>query len=706
MEQTNTLLQSNIIANEELNDSEINFLSSYFGSFIENNNSFLNFDLNEEDNFNEYLKLKDNEIDFPTKKIEHIEDAAGLFIDYLKQKKRIIGIMDSDLDGSCCRGVFNAIDLFLKRTYKYDYVYEHYFAIGHAHGICFEQIDTLLEGDVDSDTLIITADNGINNRREILKIQEKYTKVKIIITDHHLADENEQVFDIVDYVINPEAIGLNQKSEITKVIFNSKEVKTSFSGAHTFYFFMKEVLEQLKIKDENLDREILLIALFSDIGDIINFGPDVLSLFTKNIQHFNNIFFIEKYQKNLDSFNQFPEEHFDFKVNEYISKVITILNSTRRTNSILLKFNSLSKEEFCDWIKDKFTFDNEVDFIVLNKKTKEQVKLYDLLTDLNMSAKKIYNHFSENWKFKTSLEDSKKFNYSYIKEMVVFLLLSNDSNKTKNDSYFLDEAYQIITKMNLIKNGLRAFIVENELYISEKHELFETYFSKRDGVLREILSIQAFIESDGRKSFLTLAQNNPKVINGSLRSKSIDFKHLFNEDPEVQELKKAHGFKIEIFGHTAAAGIFFKKETEFSYDDLSLFLDEFSTILKNRDVKIVEKKKTHIDLVSLANIDFNKMISIIKNKIVIGPNSFLKPFVINFSSKDLTKIFGNRLVIKKAASGTNYMNMRDNNGNTFLFFPNDDFLGFDHDYDFECTVNIKYNSQRRTYFCELMMNSL
>lgn len=688
-----------------LNEDEVSFLEMFSEDFLKNNQNYLNIDLSNPDVFSKYLALKKQENLFNNnEKLENVENAAALFIQYLKSKKRIILITDSDLDGTSCRAIATSVDLFLKRKFNYTYIFEQYFSVGHTHGICFSHVDSLLNGDIASDALIITADNGINNRQEVLLIKEKYPNVKIIITDHHIANEGDDVFDYVDHVLNPEAISLNTKSKITKLAFNNDDVKTSYSGAHTFYFLMKELLEQLNITDNELNREMLLVALFSDIGDIINFGPDVMSMFTQNIDYLKELSFIKNYMNKLDSFNQFPDENFDYKVPEYLSKVITMLNSTRRTNSILLQYSSSSENEFSKWLMDKFGFDTSSDLVVLNKKTNDTANILELMNDLNKKAKKIYEYFYSMNENKYNVPEKIHFSYSYIKEMPVLLLLSENLNKNKNDSYFLEEAYSIVNKMNLIKNAFRNFIVDNELYISDKFELFETYFSKKDGVLREILSIQAFIENNPSKSFLTLAQNQENVINGSLRSKSIDFKDLFNNHPKVQDLKDKYEMTIDIFGHSAAAGIFFNK-TGITYPILFDFLSEFESILLSEGVILQEADIYQLNPESLLNIDVAKMIEIVKNYFIIGPNSFIKPFTVAISGEKMIDNFGDKLKILTSKTGTKYMNVRDNSGNVFLFFPKEEIEDFS-DLKFITNVNFKYNSRSDSYFCEFLLDSI
>lgn len=689
------------IYNGDFNAEEIKFLLNYSKFFFKNNNEFLNFEL--DTNISEYIKLKSSLLVEQTKKLEHIDEASSLFIDYLKNKKRIIFITDSDLDGTCCRALLHSKDIYLKRKFGYKHIFEHYFAIGHTHGITFEHVDKLLKNDTDSEALIVTADNGINSKEEITLIKEKYPNIRIIITDHHLSNEGEGVYDLVDYVLDPEAIDYNTKSCITKVEFNGQIVDTSYSGAHVLFLFLKNTLEILGITDEELLNEMTLIALYSDIGDIINFGPDVFNLFTQNIDNFNNFFFVQKFKDNLDFFNQFPEEFFDYKLSEYISKTITNLNSTRRTNSILFNFNHLSKEEFSLWMKEKFDFDINNDKIITDKKNNSEEDLYKVLSNLNKSAKRIYDYFSEEWDCPFVVDEKDKFNYSFIKEIVPFLLLSNNSHKEKNDTLFVQECFAIVEKMNLVKNGLRQFIVDRDLYIHKKFDFFECFVSKKDAILREILSIQAFVDAHPLKSFLTLAKTSNNEIKGSMRSKNISFKEILLYDNSYKDIIDKYGYDIEILGHDAAAGIFFRREN-IDLEEFFMFLEEIKHRLISNGFSKPEYDRNTIDLSLFEKIDSIKILEFIKNNMMLAPHSFIDKYYITFKGEDLIKLFEKKLFIKSSASGTRYLNFKDNNNNTFLYFPKEEELDIYKEAYYKANVDFKYAANLDKVFFEIMFS--
>lgn len=692
-----------LVKDYDFNPEELKFIENYYELFLKQNKNFLHFELNDK-NMEEFLKLKHNKIDIQKEKLEYIDEASELLISYLKNKKRIIFITDNDLDGTSCRALLLSVDLYLKRKFNYKHIYEHYFSVGAGHGISFEHIDNLLKNDINSDALIITADNGINSREQVSLIKDKYKKVKIIITDHHLANEGEDVFDLVDLVLNPESIALNTKSKIKNIVFNNEETLTSYSGGHVLYLYLLNTLKKLNITNKELENELLLIALYSDLGDIINFGADVLNDLALNLNNFKKMYFIKNYINKLDYFNQFPEEHTDYKSMNYISKTITLLNSTRRTNSILLNFNKKEKNEFKDWMLDKFNLNIEEHNVIVDKKKGETQNFYDLLTELNNMSRKILNYFYQNSDNKhLNLNEKEQYNYSYIKEIVPLLLLSNNSLKDDKDTYFIEECYNIVSKMNLIKNNLREYIIEEELYEKKEWDFFEIFFSKKDEILREILSIQAFIESNPKKSFLTIAQTNKNTIKGSMRSKSVGFREYLLDNIEIQNYLNNNGISIEILGHNNAAGIFFTKEN-IEINDIYKLFDKMNEIALNNKEKLEENILNTFDLNALEKINFNNIIDFIKNNIYIAPNSFIKPYFFNIKGSDLIDKFNNKAIFKTSKNtGTVYMNFIDSNGNTYLYFPKNEENEIDRQKYYTANFDFKYNPKLDSIVAELKL---
>jgi len=695
----NIILQK-IKETEQLNPDEEIFLKLITENYIKDND-FLSLSKENELTYDSFLNLQKLEIKKVSNKIETITEAANLFITFLKNKNRIIILNDNDFDGTCAKSTATAVDLYLKRTYGYEHIYENYYTYGRTHGITFEQVNKILNNQTKDEVLIVTADNGINNKVELELIKEKYPKAKIIITDHHVANKNDNVFNVADIVVNTEAMSLDKKSDFLNYEINGKMIKTAYSGGYTFYLLMKEVLELLDVVNEELNSEIFTTALLSNIGDMINYEVDVMKNLQKKSNDFYNIFLIKNYINNLGYFEQFPLENNYIKLNHYISKNITLLNSARRLNSILKQFHNSSREEFIAWMKNKFQLD-------ITKEKLDNMSLIEYIENLNNTSKKIYNNFYNN----ELLEDN--IIYSYIKEMTPLLVMSDNSIKTDKDRILLAEAFNVIDRLNKFKNFLNAYIVSENLYETKKNDLFEVFYSKKDKYLREILSIQAFIEVDKRKSFMTLAENiedGVKIVNGSMRSKEyLSFKKYFLENKKVLKLKDEYNIDINIYGHDLAAGIFFLKrdKTDFGIQDLNLFLDDFYKILKEENIKLEELKLNLFDVNSLQNIDSKKIMKIIFKYLYISPHPHWKPIKLHIQYKDFSNLFYNNEIVVKTSSrtGSKYINQQDRKGNTFLYFSKEKEIVFKEDEIFETELNIKYNANSSSYVLEFILNEV
>jgi len=682
---------------ETLNEEEEFLISNIESFFLKKNKDFSGLDLTMDEDYQKILNLSTIEITKNFDKIEKIDKAASLFIEYLKSKNRILILTDNDLDGTSARGIATAIDMYLKNTYGYKHIYENYFTYGRTHGITFEQVDNLLN-DSQEKVLIVTADNGINNKIELELVREKYPNAQIIITDHHIANETEGVFDIVDYVIDPEAIELNTKSKFLNITIKGKEYTSSYSGGYVFYLFMKEVLCQLNISNTELDKEIEATALFSNIGDMINYNLDIMQDLRTKSDSLLSMYLINEYKESQDFFNQIPDDKMKYKMKASISKVISIFNSSRRLNSVLRNFCQLEEKVFGNWIKENFDLDINVD--TLDGKT-----LLEYLTFLNKQSKKVYTHFMG-----TDTVMEKNIVYSYIKEMPVFLLMNKNSLKTSNDDFFFKEAYMVLNMLNKFKNFLKTSIVDKKLYKTYKNDIFEVYYSLKGSYMREILSIQAFIEVDKRKSFLTLAQTEKdgyKMINGSMRSKDyMSFKYLFQEDKEVRKLLETEGLTVDIFGHDMAAGIFFYRDKkDFDIDESETFFKELFNIIENK-ISVPEIELNQINVNKFNNIDPVKYLRIMSDYFYVVPQPYWTDVKLNMSYKEIVAHMGN-IELKKAKSGISYFNIKDHAGNTYLYFEQKNgTVELENETVFETDINVKYNARSDTSYFEFILNPI
>jgi len=685
----------NFIINEnELTEEEKKVIEPLIDNFLEQ--SVMDINKWNLEIYKKYIRFHKQQIIKNKRNIEKLDEATNLFLKYIKNNKEIYIITDNDLDGTAANAMGKAVKLFVKRKYKKENLFNVQFAYGLSHGISFQQIDDIFNGE-QKDALIITADNGINNREEIIQIKEKYPLLKIIITDHHTANEDDNVFDLVNYVINPEAIELNKRSKITELEIDGQIFSTSISGAHTFALLLINVLEKLKIKNQLLKEEILLIALFSDIGDIINYHLDIHNEIVYNFKNFQQKMYIFQHHiDNLNFFEQVPNKNHIDKMRDYFKESITTFNSVRRLNSLLMSVNNFDKEiTMEEWFEENFKLN--VNEIMINQDT-----LKEFIIKTNKRAKEILEYFNE------PLQEKYNF-YSYIKNVVPYALLSNNTLKTEEDKVYIDEIMDIINDLNQLKKILRLHIVENNLYKTYKKDNIEIYVSGIGSILREILSIQVFIEAKKNIPYLNIAINKEKTeVKGSLRSPSFfPFKYLLLEDERVNKIKKEMELNIKILGHTEAAGIIFTKndETEITEEYVFDFFDKILPIIdeKMKEVEHLKKEAViYIDIEKLSKIDTNKFQKILNNYLYIGQHpSFLIPSI-KVKTKDLKKLFGNNFKMSTSKKGNKFLNKKINNL-AIMYFGEEDRFNNEEE-EFIGSFLMKYNAKERKFFIELNLN--
>jgi single-stranded DNA-specific DHH superfamily exonuclease len=685
----------NFIINEnELTEEEKKVIEPLIDNFLEQ--SVMDINKWNLEIYKKYIRFHKQQIIKNKRNIEKLDEATNLFLKYIKNNKEIYIITDNDLDGTAANAMGKAVKLFVKRKYKKENLFNVQFAYGLSHGISFQQIDDIFNGE-QKDALIITADNGINNREEIIQIKEKYPLLKIIITDHHTANEDDNVFDLVNYVINPEAIELNKRSKITELEIDGQMFSTSISGAHTFALLLINVLEKLKIKNQLLKEEILLIALFSDIGDIINYHLDIHNEIVYNFKNFQQKMYIFQHHiDNLNFFEQVPNKNHIDKMRDYFKESITTFNSVRRLNSLLMSVNNFDKEiTMEEWFEENFKLN--VNEIMINQDT-----LKEFIIKTNKRAKEILEYFNE------PLQEKYNF-YSYIKNVVPYALLSNNTLKTEEDKVYIDEIMDIINDLNQLKKILRLHIVENNLYKTYKKDNIEIYVSGIGSILREILSIQVFIEAKKNIPYLNIAINKEKTeVKGSLRSPSFfPFKYLLLEDERVNKIKKEMELNIKILGHTEAAGIIFTKndETEITEEYVFDFFDKILPIIdeKMKEVEHLKKEAViYIDIEKLSKIDTNKFQKILNNYLYIGQHpSFLIPSI-KVKTKDLKKLFGNNFKMSTSKKGNKFLNKKINNL-AIMYFGEEDRFNNEEE-EFIGSFLMKYNAKERKFFIELNLN--
>lgn len=203
--------------------------------------------------FNRYGKLQKIEtekLEREKRKIENLSKAAKKIVEAVNSNRSVLFVTDADNDGSLSQSILIEYLKILPEDKKNLVHIEYAQPIGKSHGITYEIIEKATEfRDWKEDTsfLIVTADNGINNRDEQARIQEKWKNTDMIVTDHHLPDADSVVIE------NDRTIIFNPKNKPTDY-FKNKNI----SGANVLGVLLTETYNLLTpdVKEPNYSQEV------------------------------------------------------------------------------------------------------------------------------------------------------------------------------------------------------------------------------------------------------------------------------------------------------------------------------------------------------------------------------------------------------------------------------------------------------------------
>lgn len=190
--------------------------------------------------------------------LDNIEDGAKLLIDFLQQNKKILFVVDSDLDGfTSSAELWNYIILHFPNAQLQYYLHD-----GKQHGLedCY---DYILQQNVD---LVICPDSSSNDY-EYHKILSD-NNISVLVLDHHLAPE----YSSHAIVIN------NQLSKN----YTNKEL----TGASVVYKFLCVLDDKLGVNDADYFLDLASMGSIGDMSDITSLENRYINCV--GLSHINN----------------------------------------------------------------------------------------------------------------------------------------------------------------------------------------------------------------------------------------------------------------------------------------------------------------------------------------------------------------------------------------------------------------------------------
>ena len=200
-------------------------------------------------------------------RINDMTKASTHLIKAIDKKTPVLFLTDTDNDGSLAQAGILEFNKALTNSEKsnINILYCQAFNGNTARGFTVDIVDEWMKRNPefkDSPITIISADNGINSREEQEKINEKYPNSMLIVTDHHLPDEEEVVVENKrTMIVNPKY----KPSEYFKV--------KNISGANVLTVLLEKTLKGLEEKN-TLEEDVAMNAANNIFDDLTEDGVD------------------------------------------------------------------------------------------------------------------------------------------------------------------------------------------------------------------------------------------------------------------------------------------------------------------------------------------------------------------------------------------------------------------------------------------------
>ena len=190
--------------------------------------------------------------------LDNIEDGAKLLIDFLQQDKKILFVVDSDLDGFT-----SSAELWNYIIWHFpDAQLQYYLHDGKQHGLedCYEYI---LTQNVD---LVICPDSSSNDY-EYHKILSEHN-ISILVLDHHLAPEYSSYATVIN-------------NQLSKNYMNKE-----LTGASVVYKFLCVLDDKLGFNDADYFLDLASMGSIGDMSDITSLENRYINCI--GLSHINN----------------------------------------------------------------------------------------------------------------------------------------------------------------------------------------------------------------------------------------------------------------------------------------------------------------------------------------------------------------------------------------------------------------------------------
>lgn len=522
--------------------------------------------------FNKYKEVE--KIDKPLverqkDKIFGLDKGAKILSDALYEGKRVVFITDSDNDGSVSQSILMEFEKIIPQEMKSQIRVDFCQHTLKTRGLNLEMVKKVAQDEgweSDFDGLIVTADNGINNHDEVKAIRKEFPNLQILITDHHMPNEN-VVEEEEGYVqiVNPKYF--------PTPFFKEKNI----SGANTIGVVLKKAFSKIWSKtNENSEYPNEVKTALGNIDELGAWG--------------NLIDYVESDIADLPLRPYVIEQIKKF--GPLLNRVIA-LSSFVSLNNAEENLKAIERDipEFdASWMMGKIT---EIEG--LNAYAR---KLLDFHEKFGKDTSGIYteNNFYDMWA-KWLSDDAplkERINKNYLEQLRPLIInLSAIDNKDAFAELVRETAIQVFEDLSKIEREITQKMRETELIdrikIDSKEGGKSTILMPKKASIDKIFNrrmLNKIYNEENNGFILLLGANDGKIVRGSMRS-LFDISDIIENKRAIED---ALGVDINIAGHERAAGfsISAREGKEITVE----LLEKLNVIINDKLTELTEIERT------------------------------------------------------------------------------------------------------------------
>lgn len=504
-------------------------------------------------------------------KINDMTKASTYLSSEIKKGNKVLFLTDTDNDGSLAQANILEFEKALTDDTKkqIDTLYCQQINGNNARGFTVDLVDEWVKNNPEYKTktfTIISADNGINSVEEQIKINEKYPNAKLIVTDHHLPDEDSVVVE------NKQTLIVNPKYKPSKY-FKEKNI----SGANVLGTLLEKTLDNLEKAEfglKNKENVILGMREISRIANLLDYVDTDIS------------------DKPLES----------YKIQKY-SSLGGLMNVNNSLNKIIT--SDLSK----DGIKKLFKEEKDLD-IDLIADTMQKIKEQNVFAKKLLMLQKRFNAMPEEAKavipkdrisqdiiveLNKNIVEKEDINPNYIEQLRPYIYnYAASASVSDYELGIMNKMNEVYLDLKKLERVLQTEFGKNDLLNVEKLDN-STIMYPKDANHLQLLNRKLLgkIYNEENNGFLMILDSVTKEkATGSFRS----VYRIQDILKGKEKLESVFGIKISFQGHDKAAGFFIEK-TDGTELKATVINEVNKFINKRLDTLKLEDKKSYAHLI-------------------------------------------------------------------------------------------------------------